>query len=249
MSLDGLWAPASVDWCEPNYVWLSWVAEAWNTGSSLPMAALGLWGAWWSSREGWRFVVAFLGLALVGVGSAAFHGTLLRGPQALDELPMIYLGLITVWCVHLRDRPASDGLGLGLAMGVFAALFSVTYALIPQYFPFFVATYAGLVTWLVVRSVHLTWRGPAQLQRLLTGSALTYLGTLSLCWIPEHVLLPCDHPLQALQLHAWWHLGAGWGTYLWIVWAVVDRRRTLGGGDSFPGQRERGPAVPVTPHP
>lgn len=224
MTFDGLWAPASVDWCEPNYALVAWVAEGWNTLSSLPMMALGLYGAAWARREGGRFVVAFLGLALVGVGSAAFHGTLLRGPQALDELPMVYLGLITVWAVQLRERPEGEGGWLAAGMAVFAAAFTLTYAMIPQYFPFFVWTYAGLVTWLVLRSVAVTARGTPQMQRLLAGSALTYLGTLVGCWLPEHVWLPCDHPLQALQLHAWWHLGAGWGTYLWIVWAIVDRR-------------------------
>ncbi len=33
----GFWGPrtASVDWCEPNYVWSHYVAEWWNTITSV----------------------------------------------------------------------------------------------------------------------------------------------------------------------------------------------------------------------
>ena len=44
--MEGFWArfggPASVDWCEPNYVHSPFVAEWFNALSSLPIAALGL---------------------------------------------------------------------------------------------------------------------------------------------------------------------------------------------------------------
>ena len=36
--------PANVDWCEANYVSLDWVAEAWNTFSSIPMSFIALYG-------------------------------------------------------------------------------------------------------------------------------------------------------------------------------------------------------------
>ncbi len=36
----GFWGPrtASVDWCEPNYVHTFWIAEFWNTLSSVSRA-------------------------------------------------------------------------------------------------------------------------------------------------------------------------------------------------------------------
>lgn len=227
-------APASVDWCEPNHLLSAWVAEPWNTGSSLIIAAFGAYGWWWSRQHPAtpeaRFRYGFFALLVVGLGSAAFHGTLLRTAQAADELPMVYLGLLTMWMVAQRERATGEGRGLAVALGLYGAVFTVAYGQIEGYFGLFIATYAGAVTWVVLRSAWLTWgrEGPADLGRLLGGAALTYLGTLAVCWIPEHVLLPCDHPLQSLPLHAGWHLGAGFGTYLWLVWAVADRRRATG---------------------
>ncbi len=227
-------APADVNWCEPDFEWTPWVAEPLNTLSSLPMVVLGLFGVWWAWRSAVaqerRFSVSFLGLALVGAGSAAFHGTLLRWAQALDELPMIWLGLVGVWTVWHRTAPREHGHHLSALAVVFSVLFSVAYLRSPTFFSLFITTYALSVAAMVVAAARATYFQPAPdvLKRAFTMPALSYLGALSLCWVPEHVLLPCDHPLQALPLHALWHLGAGFGTYMWTVWTIVDRRQAEG---------------------
>lgn len=48
------------------------------------------------------------GVGLVGVGSFAFHATLLFQAQLADELPMIYVGSVALWLVF-DDKP---GFGL-----------------------------------------------------------------------------------------------------------------------------------------
>jgi dihydroceramidase len=234
--VSGYWegAPADVNWCEPDFVYTPYVAEAWNTASSLPMVVWGLVGLRRAIRSGLvperRFWINFAGLAFVGLGSAAFHGTLLRWAQALDELPMIWLGLVGVWTVWHRAAPREAGKGMAALFFVFSALFGWAYLNAPAFFTVFVFTYAGLVTYMVIAAIRSTWGddGPPALRRMFIASAATYLGTLALCWIPEHVLLPCDHPIQALPLHAMWHLGAGFGTYAWVVWSILDRRRLQG---------------------
>lgn len=233
--MQGLWQgpPANVDWCEPNYVVTPYVAEWWNTLSSLPMVALGAFGLWrWSRLPGGlrRHAWLFAGLGMVGVGSTAFHGTLLRAAQALDELPMVYLGMVAVWAVALRAAPRESGGGLAAAMGVYAVGFTVAYFTSEASFVVFVASYGALVAYAALRSMWLTWgrAGPPLLGRLLQVSSVGFLGSLAFCWIPEHVLLPCDHPLQVLPLHAIWHLAAGLGTYTWCLWVVGDRARVEG---------------------
>lgn len=229
MVMNGLWealiSPSAVDWCEPNFVVLPAVAEFFNTLSSLPMAALGAYGAWrWRSAL-LRFRICFAGLAVVGLGSAGFHGTLLRGPQALDELPMIYLGLVGVWIVLQRRAPIGSGRLLGWAFAAIAIAFTVAYWTIEEYFSLFVALYGVSIACVTIGSAIASFRDglAAKHVRLFWGAALGFLGGLTLFWMPEHVFLPCDHPLQSLHLHSIWHLCAGVGVFLWTRWAMADR--------------------------
>ena len=94
----GVWGipTASIDWCEQNYAVTPWVAEFWNTLSSLAMVAAGLLGLL-TRRFGRGVRLAFGLLVLVGLGSIAFHGTLRFELQMLDELPMLYLVTWLVW--------------------------------------------------------------------------------------------------------------------------------------------------------
>jgi dihydroceramidase len=237
----GVATAASVDWCEPNYTFAPWVAEVVNTATSLPMGALGAYGAWraWRTGEEARWALGFAGLGVVGFGSAAFHGTLLRGPQALDELPMVWLGLVGVWLVFSRAAPSGTrrGAAAAAALAVYAAIFTALYLWMEDYFQFFIATYGLLVAAMTVTGVHHTWIKPGHAASgpLLMGSILCYLGSLAFFWIPEHVLLPCEHPLQALHLHGLWHLGAGYGTWLWLLWARADRAGATGRDVSWDG--------------
>lgn len=80
----GYWgAPSStVDWCEVNYEYTDYIAEFFNTISSLSMVFSGLLGVWMHYKDlEARFVWVFASVALVGIGSAAFHGTLLISMQ------------------------------------------------------------------------------------------------------------------------------------------------------------------------
>lgn len=82
----GYWGPptSTVDWCELNYTVSHYVAEFFNTISSLSIVFVGLLGIihHYKTLET-RFIVGFGSVALVGLGSAAFHGTLLFELQVI----------------------------------------------------------------------------------------------------------------------------------------------------------------------
>ena len=63
-------------------------------------------------------------------------------------------------------------------------------------------------------------------ERGLEPHAVHLFAVLGL-WLPEHVWLGCGHPLQALELHAIYHLCTGFGT--WMLAVVVDRREVIDG--------------------
>lgn len=77
------------------------MAEWWNTWSSGAIIGVSVFGLWLCRRHQYeqRFVVCFALLAIVGIGSALFHGTLHWAGQALDELPMVYTSLAFLYAI------------------------------------------------------------------------------------------------------------------------------------------------------
>lgn len=77
---DPFWGQPSsgVDWCEANYVHSRYVAEFFNTMSSIPMLVVSLWGLFLCIKYQLeiRFYLCWFGIGVVGIGSVAFHGTL-----------------------------------------------------------------------------------------------------------------------------------------------------------------------------
>lgn len=109
----GYWEPhtSSIDFCERNYGITKYVAEPQNVLSSLyGISLIGLIGLWYgipntgasstrsaSTIEVLRYKLMYVILILIGIGSAALHGTLHWIFQSADELPMIYLTISAVY--------------------------------------------------------------------------------------------------------------------------------------------------------
>ena len=226
-------APASVDWCEPNYLHSSFVAEWWNTLSCLPMVVLGLYGAWFAyrSRVELRFIFGFFTVSMVGLGSIGFHGTLLKVAQAMDELPMIYGGLTLAYCLANRSHsdPARARRWL-LGLGGYAVAFTAAYFSLEDYFSFFVVSYGVIMVLLVIAGSWVAWgpTGSSNHRRLVGTAAGLFLLAFTTFWLPEHVFFPCDHPVQQLELHSLWHLTAGMGAYMGFLCVLWDRLSQLG---------------------
>lgn len=136
----GWWSPAtsSLDFCERNYRFEAIpVAEVFNAASSLALCASGVLGLILARRERvpYRFMAVAVLSIVMGLGSAAFHGTLTWFGQMGDELGMVYLVLGWTYCLlcmdgsrssGARDTPAGeaeeDGEGVKLASGERASL-------------------------------------------------------------------------------------------------------------------------------
>ena len=105
----GYWQPhsSSIDFCETNYLLSSYVVEPHNVLSSLwGLSFIGIIGFYWGNPTGeLRFKIAYGILVLIGIGSAALHGTLHWFFQSSDELPMIYLMIAALYCCLENDTP------------------------------------------------------------------------------------------------------------------------------------------------
>lgn len=98
---------SSINFCEEDFVDSDYIAEPANTASSLasycPLALLGIYGpprTEWSSRVSGhkRFVVAYITLAAIGLGSTTLHALLTANAQGGDELPMLWFVACLSFC-------------------------------------------------------------------------------------------------------------------------------------------------------
>jgi hypothetical protein len=83
--LVGYWGlPTSdADFCEPNYTTSHYVAEFWNTVSSIPIILVGVFGILHcrTQKLGLEQMLCYALVAIVGVGTLLFHATLMRTGQ------------------------------------------------------------------------------------------------------------------------------------------------------------------------
>lgn len=242
MNQSGFWQTigdaANIDWCEPNYTFTFYVAEWFNTISSLPILIMAVAGLYFLKKKYHyvlpRFYVGFLGMALVGLGSALFHATLLRYPQASDELPMIYLGTTMLYLIKFRGREGrnlEDFVSMrlwALGLGLYLLLFTIAYFAFQAYFIFFIATYIGIVAYIVIRSAYICYKlhPSRQLQQLYWLPVTFYVGGVFFFWAPSQFFLPCDHWFQVIEPHAIFHLTSSVGTYTYLLFAFKDHQIT-----------------------
>jgi len=237
--MSGFWTnigpPATVDWCEANYQVSFYVAEWYNAISSLALLIGGLLGIYWYLKHHkkfrqLRFPLGFLGMALIGVGSIAFHSTLINYYQALDELPMIYLGLICAYTIQWRgvilpsnEKVSQKAFYWRIGLIAYAVIFTIIYFYSKQFFLFFILSYAAIVAYIIIRSWFIAYR---QHNRILLKEYWLavgfYVGGMLIFWLPEHVFLPCEHWYQSIMPHAWFHLAVTIGTYGWLYFAIKD---------------------------
>lgn len=231
--LVGVWGrPSStLDWCEENYIYSSYVAEFWNTFSNLAMILPSLLGVWYSLKYSleWRYLLCFISFLIVGVGSLLFHGTLTYSMQLLDELPMLILAAFMLFALlemgEERGRKTLSMCIKALLLVAYTTVVSLVYIYINDP-TFHEVAYALLV-------VALTFHGFYNLGKYSQWKYLAFSITSLSIYVLGFVLWNIDnhfcHRWRELrrstgtvgdmltQFHAWWHLFAGMGTYMHLI--------------------------------
>jgi len=229
----GYWGPrtSAVDWCEPNYVHSFYIAEFFNTITSLPAAFFALRGLYLAYKYGYdtRFFVINMMVGMVGIGSALFHGTLLYTGQILDELPMVYTSLALLYAVlemdSSRTRPTYKYLA-PILVG-YGALFTCVYLYLPSFFIFFLVGYICAILLLIYQSA-LIYLRPSTLfhqKMFLILSVGFYVGGWIGFWVSE--ILFCDS-IQALNFHSLWHVTSTLGAFVMVIFLTFQREMQLG---------------------
>jgi len=232
-------APASINFCEEDFVHSALVAEPVNFVSSLasyvPLAVLGLAGPAASTGGGFtRFTAVHLSILAIGIGSAWLHAALTSFAQGGDELPMLWWIAATAYCtitVCLKaagsELAGSKWLGYLVEGSVVAA--TATYIGHRENFAVFYSmfmTYVAIVlcglVWLCVGTDLAASHGvrgkvfQAQVFVPLATAFVSVMVAAKWMWILE--MVGCEVLSSVLKrwVHALWHFTSSLSAFLGV---------------------------------
>ncbi|KJA28533.1 hypothetical protein HYPSUDRAFT_177683 [Hypholoma sublateritium FD-334 SS-4] len=240
----GIYGPvtATLDWCEINHQFSPYIAEIANSFSNLFTIGISLCGL----REAnvpnkelpTRYGIGYLGVALVGLGSFFFHATLLFEAQLADELPMIYVGSMSLFL--LFDNKPGFGINnsrsqlLLVLLALFDVLFTWSYMIYrnPVYHQL---VFGILVITTVIRVMYILKytdaaerippKKKADIANFFTTGAIMFAVGFGV-WNLDNIF--CGHLTNwklslgwpwafLLEGHSWWHVLTGLGTYYMYI--------------------------------
>ncbi|KAK9729379.1 hypothetical protein K7432_000344 [Basidiobolus ranarum] len=241
----GYWgsATSSVDWCETNYEYSYYVAEMFNSFSSLAMVVIGELGAYLHPQSEFRYRFAFRLISVVGWGSLLFHGTLKYETQMLDEVPMCWAAAMLFYCL-IRNKYPNIGAWFPILLGAYTAIVTAIVSLnsgkVQFYLFHFTFASLELADILFMFHIYRTKRQESATIKWLFESGLGMYVSAMLIWFTDFNFCKYlnSHVAQALgnitvvafnpQFHAVWHVMVSAGLYCLCLLILVDRQETLG---------------------
>ncbi|KAJ2665625.1 hypothetical protein IWW48_000076 [Coemansia sp. RSA 1200] len=229
-------ATSTIDWCEENYVVCKYIAEFWNTSTNLVFFALALLGMYKVRVTGQenRFLLCYMAMLVVGLGSWLFHMTLQYKWQLADELPMVYGTCVCLYCALRADVKARVGSDLTVSLALFAYSTIVTLVYVQIRKPVFHQVAYGIEVFCIVllntrHQIEIRKTNPRayiELRQLFWVGLLSF-GAAFVLWNIDNIfcgnLRAIRNALPSVfspffQLHAYWHIGTALGCYTTIVY-------------------------------
>jgi dihydroceramidase len=236
--MKGYWLPhsSSIDFCEPNYLISPFIAEFHNSWSSGIIALMGIIGMLYGNPlKEWNVTIMFLILTVVGLGSIGLHSTLHWFPQSSDEIPMLWQTLAFLYVLIISAYPSYDTYLTGylfIALGVLQTYLYYCYQNIYAVFLISIIAYAATVIIWTGYLYFKEFRDQPYCGSLWKTSVICFVFIGFILWIIDMNL--CDQlhsiykPLSGFTLHVFWHIFAGYGTYLIATYLIVVRALRLG---------------------
>ncbi|KAL1916067.1 uncharacterized protein VTP21DRAFT_6071 [Calcarisporiella thermophila] len=245
----GFWSPSTstVDWCEKNYQVSNYIAEYFNTLSSLFISIIGLIGLFLHYEHERRVRLLFCTLFIVGLGSTAFHGTLLFPGQMMDESSMIFMILTMFYCAVEMENTKCTRFGpwfplllVGYGSVITTAMFVSGNHKESQWqlleFVIFQASFISLAFICYLYILYYSWRNwTKQRAWLLSPVAQLAFAIAYAFWLFDVHL--CHRLRQGFnlfslnipypQLHAWWHVLSSFAMYLFCTIFTFTRSSVL----------------------
>ncbi|KAL3507313.1 hypothetical protein ACH5RR_032695 [Cinchona calisaya] len=213
--ISSFWGPVTSthEWCEPNYVYSSYIAEFFNTMSNIPAIVLAFVGLLIAVTQRFekRFSILHISNMILAIGSMLYHATLQRMQQQGDETPMVWEMLLYLYILYSPDWHYRSTMPTFLFL--YAVIFAITHYVV-RFGIFFWLHYA-LVCLLCIPRMYMYYIYTHD--RLAKRLAKFYLATLivaSLCWLFDRLLCKdISHWYFNPQGHALWHVIMGFNSY------------------------------------
>ncbi|KAL8594789.1 hypothetical protein ACOMHN_047507 [Nucella lapillus] len=236
----GYWGrvTSTIDWCEENYVVSPYVAEFWNTISNVIMIFAPLFAGCLAVRQRLEkpVIFSYFSIVVVGCGSWLFHMTLQYSMQLMDELPMIWGSAFLLYGILTLEGKRENYYWLIAALLGYCLLVTVLY-LVNNNPVFHEAAYGLMVAVMAFGAIKIIVKYGNRVGTLLyLSSFVTYMSGF-LLWNVDN--LYCQHlrslrrdkvhlaATPLLECHAWWHILAGLGSYLCLLFVSYMRYTIL----------------------
>ncbi|XP_047311024.1 alkaline ceramidase [Impatiens glandulifera] len=223
------WGPvtSTIESCEGNYLYSSYIAEFFNTISNIPCVLLALIGLINAVRQKFekRFAVLHLSNMILAFGSILFHATLQRVQQESDETPIVWEMLLYIYILYSPDWHYRSTMPTFLFMygGIFAILHSWLHLGIGF------KVHCLVLGLLCLPRVYKYYIYTEDVSAKCVAKAYTVTLILgSFCWVFDRAL--CSKISRWSfnpQGHALWHVIMGFNSYFANVFVMFCRAQQL----------------------
>lgn len=227
--IPSFWGPvtSTIECCEKNYVYSSYIAEFFNTISNVPGIILALIGLINALRQRFEKRFSFLHISnmALAIGNMLYHATLQRVHQHSDETPMVWEMLLYLYILYSPDWHYKSTMPtfiflygaafgalhhlVGLAIGFKLHYMLLCLLCIPRMYKYYIYT----------KNVYAKHLAKLYLVTLLLGG---------LCWYVDRVF--CKEFSSWYfnpQGHAWWHIFMGFNSYYANTFLMFCRAEQL----------------------
>ncbi|KAF3086337.1 hypothetical protein TWF569_000763 [Orbilia oligospora] len=250
--VQSMWEPATstINFCEEDFYLTGYVAEVMNVITN----SLYIWLAYKGATHVFKhdhpriFALCFISYGIIGIGSILFHGTLKYSMQLVDECAMIYTALTMCFATFSHGRsPLRQFLVLLGCVGM-----GLTITLVYHYLKnplFHQNAFALIMITLLSHSMymmetHTRGKNPAAtnlMWKMVIWGICVFLAGFGV-WNLDNIY--CQQLRRwrrevgmpwgfVSELHAWWHLLTGIGSYILLVWGQYLRATLDGKADEY----------------